>query len=135
MSKCNVYEHPLHSKLESISTTITTLVTEQYWAHYAADITNQINELEGDSGTDAEIAELERELPKPWCMAYSKANIDIQEGNITNFITILIHHNILWDLGFHLNYRENHHENNNYKSSRSYTTLCYCPCSNTTKEW
>ena len=58
----NVYEDPLHSKHKLIKTTVNTQVTERYWEFYRAEIQNLINELEGDSGNDAEIDELENEL-------------------------------------------------------------------------
>ena len=108
------YEHILHSRLQSISTTVSNLASIRFWKHYTNDIEGQIEELSGDSCNDLDIEELERDLPYPTACVYSKANIDISEGEITNFITTLIHNNALWDLGFHINYRKNNHRNNNY---------------------
>ena len=55
--------------------------------------------------------------------------------DITTFITTLIHSNSLWDLGFHNELRTKTHKNNNYYSQCSYTTTCFCPCSNSMKSW
>ena len=76
------YEHILQEKLQTISTTVSNLASERFWQDYKNDIQGQIYELEGDSGNDEEIDELERDLPHPYSWVYSKANIDISEGYI-----------------------------------------------------
>ena len=100
-----IYQHPKHSEFESISKTVIEVATMKYWDAYKADILQQVDDLDDDSDNDCDIDALLSELPRPSNPDSSMADIDIKEKDISNFITILIHQNSLWDLGFQLLYK------------------------------
>ena len=55
MRNNNLYEHPMHSELESISKTVIEWASIKYLADYEADILQQAHDLDDDSDNKCEI--------------------------------------------------------------------------------
>ena len=94
------------------------------------DLNEQIQEAkDNDDVIIAMGIEEELEYGRARIPAESFSNIETQEHDLTRFFNATFNNNLIWDVGFQMQYLKFHCKSTLYRH-KPLTMKCYCPCGN-----